>query len=185
MPTQTLQTFPQRTVLEATRPDFTVRVPATAASGFAVNQGDIIGIITSSGKVRRRSRTTATGTGGTNASAAIQVTDASVFVAGDVLTGEDGVAIGTVQSVNTVASPNTVTLSGNSAINIASGDSLLASDGSQVAAGISDDASDGTNDTTIAVTITGLLDSTKLRGLDSSAQKELEGAVVVNEIFKF
>ena len=28
MPTQTLQTFPQRTVLEATRPDFTVRVPS-------------------------------------------------------------------------------------------------------------------------------------------------------------
>jgi hypothetical protein len=185
MPTTTLETFPQRAALEYTRPDQTVRIPATAANGFAITQGDVIGAITSGGKVRRRSRTTA-GTGGfSTASATANVADASVFAVGDVLTNEEGTTVGTVLSLDIVDTPNTVTLTGNASVNVASGDAVMASDGSQVAQGISDDAVDGAGETTIAVTIAGLLDYAKLRGLDASAAEELSGATLLGVVFKF
>jgi hypothetical protein len=184
-PTTVVQTFPDRVQLEFTRPDETVRIPATAANGFAIAQGDVIGAITSGGKVRRRSRTAA-GTGGVSAaSPTFNVVDASVFAVDDVLVNEEGATIGTVLSLDTVDTPNTVTLDANAAINLAASDGVMASDGSQVAQGISDDAVDGTGDTTIAVTITGILDVAKLRGLDASAMEELAGATLLGVVFKF
>ena len=185
MPTTVIQTFPQRVQLEYTRPDETIRIPATAANGFAIAQGDVIGMITTGGKVRRRSRTTA-GTGGFSTSAATcNVTDASMFAVGDVLKNEEGATIGTVQSLDLTDTPNVITLAANAAVNVAAGDAILASDGSQVAQGISDDSVDGTGDTTIAVAITGALDVAKLRGLDASAAEELEGATLLGVVFKF
>jgi hypothetical protein len=183
MPTNTIETFSRRDALEALREDLAVLVPLTIADTFKATRGDVLGVITASSLARRRSRTTAAGAGFSNASAVGHVTDASVFVAGDVLTEADGTNIGTVQSVDTVA--NTVTLTGNAAVNVAAGVAVLASDGSQVAAAISEQGSDGVGDTPVSGFIAGLLNEAKLHGLDASAKAELGGVSVAGGIFKF
>lgn len=183
-PTKTVETFAERVSLEVTRPDEAVKQNITFKDGFAAQQGDVIGIITASGLARRRSRTAATGTGFSIASNTGQVVDAGVFAAGEVLKSEDGTTIGTVQSVDTTTTPDTVALTGNAAVDVASGDAVLGSDGSQVAQGISDAANDGVDDTPADAFIAGYLDAALLRGLDASAKVELGGATLLG-VFKF
>jgi hypothetical protein len=187
MPTETINTFPKKVPLQARRPDLVVSLAVTNKIGHIIKQGDIIGKITATGLYRRRSRTVAAGTGFSNASPVGKVTDASVFVAGDVLEDGAGNAIGTIAAggINTQANPNEVTLTGNAANNVAAGVAVMATDGSEVAQGISDHETDGTKDTPISAIIGGYLDEAKLRGLDSSAKAELAGASVAGGVFKF
>ena len=185
-PTKDIQTFARRVALEALRVDEGAKYGAPAKIGFAIKQGDVIGIITASGKARRRSRTAAAGTGFAINSPTGQVDDSSVFVHGDVLTLEDGTVIGTVDTIDATLNPNIVTLTGNAAVAVADDDAVMASDGSQVAQGISDDATDGADDnTSIGVFIDGFLVEALCRGLDASAKEELNGASVIGGIFKF
>lgn len=184
-PTKTVEEFPERISLVAVKADLAALVPAVVALGFIVKQGDVLGVISASSKVRRRTRAAAAGTGFATNSAAGQVDDASVFKAGDVLKNAAGTTIGTVLSIDTTTTPDTVTLTGNAAVAVAAGASVLGSDGSQVAKAISDDETDGTEDANTSVYIGGLLKEPKLRGLDSTAKTELGGASTVGDIFKF
>lgn len=183
MPTTLVQEFPARVQLEIIRPDEAVLIPVTIKTGHVVKQGDVLGRITTGGLYRRRSRTDAVDDGFAADSPVGEVVDASVFKAADVLKDAAGNAIGTVLSVDVVA--NTVTLTANAANAVAAGVGVIAQDGSQVAQGISDKETDGSADTPISVFIAGLLDESKLRGLDASAKTELGGASVAGGIFKF
>ena len=110
-----------------------------------------------------------------------------MFVADDVLKLEDGTTIGTVLSVDKSTTPDTVTLTGNAQVNVAVGDAVLGSDGSQVAQAIADEAvaaSEGI-DTTLSPYIGGCLKKDQIIGLDESAITELGGAMKPNNIFKF
>jgi len=185
MPSKTIETYGKKVALEALRADLAVMVGVMVASGFIVKQGDVVGKITASSKYRRRSRTATAGTGFSNASPTGQVTDASVFAKDDVLKKTDGTVIGTVLSIDTTTTPDTVTLTGNAAVNVAADVDVLASDGSQVAQGVSDDETDGTQDTSASVIIGGYLNEWKLRGLDSSAKTELAGSSRAGGVFKF
>jgi hypothetical protein len=187
MPTQIVTTFPPRQQLEFVRGDLSVLLPLTAAAnGVPISQGDVLGIITSSGLGRRRTRAIV-GTGGVlTSSPTFPVADSSMFAAGDVLTDDSGNTVGTVNSVNTSASPNTVTLAANSAHAVAAGVGVIATDGSAVAQGISDDSNDGVTQGVVSVLITGLLNASLLRGLDSVAITQLGGALMLGgEVFKF
>ena len=184
-PSRVVETFPDREPLEATRADLAVYVNGTVANGHKVKRKDVLGIITASSLLRRRSRTTAVGTGFATTSPVGQVADASVFVAGDVLTNDAGAVIGTVQSVDPAASPNTVTLTGNAAVAVAANAAVLGSDGSQVAKAIAGQETDGAGDTPISVCVGGYLKESGLRGLDASARAELGGVSTVGDIFKF
>lgn len=185
MPSKTIDTFSKRASLEAVRADLAVSVGMVIADGFIVKQGDVIGKITASGKGRRRSRTTTTGAGFADDSPTGHVTDASVFAPGDVLKKEDGTLIGTIAAAGVDKVNNTVTLTGNAALDVAAGLAVVASDGSQIAVAISDKETDGTENTGISVLIGGYLDEAKLRGLDATAKAELGGASMARGIFKF
>lgn len=185
MPSKVIETWGARVQLEALGGHPSASVGATAKIGFVIRQGDVVGQITSGGKFRRRSRTDAVGDGFADDSAVGQVVDASVFKAGDVLKDEDGNAVITVLSVDVEADPNTVTGTGNAATAVASGVSVLAQDGSAVAQGVSDNETDGTADTGIAVIVSGKLKASLLRGLDASAKSELAGASLAGGVFKF
>lgn len=184
-PTTTIETYGDRVPLEAVRADLAVRVSGLVANGHKVKQGRVCGIITASGKMRSRTRTLAAGTGFATDSAVGRVDDASVFVAGDVLKNEAGTTIGTVLSVDTTTTPDTVTLTGNAAVAVAAGAAVLGSDGSQVAKTISDSETDGVGDTNTSQIIGGYLNESKLIGLDASAKSELGGISTVGGIFKF
>lgn len=185
MPTKTKETFPDRVQLEALSGHPSASVGVTVATTFIVKQGDLLGQIAASGKYRRRSRTDATGTGFADNSPTGQVVDTTVFKVGDVLKDAAGNALGTVLSVDPTATPDTVTLTGNAANNVAAGVGVVAQDGSQVARAVADQETDGTADTPIAAIISGKLVESKLRGLDASAKTELAGASVAGAIFKF
>ena len=185
MPTRLVQEFPDRDALEAVRADLAVRVPATVALGFIVLRGDVIGTISASGRMRRRTRAVAAGAGFATTAATGQVDDASVFTAGDVLKNAAGTTIGTVAVGGVNTQTNMITLTGNAAVAVAAGAAVLGSDGSQVAQAISEDETDGTAEAGIAAIISGLLVEAKLRGLDSTAKAELGGASVAGGTFKF
>jgi hypothetical protein len=185
MPTQTVNTYPNLIPLEARRPDLAVLVAVTIASGFVVAQGDVLGKITSSGFYRRKSRTTVTGTAVSTTAVTFGVVDASVFAVGDVLTDSSGNSVGTVLSLNTAASPNTVTLAADAGHNVAIGADVIATDGSAVAQGISNQGADGSANLTINVYIAGLLLAASLIGLSGSTNAELGGVTVADGIFKF
>ncbi len=177
MPRTTLiEEYPERDALEAVRADLAVLVPATVAANFKVKRGDVCGVITASSKLRRRSRTTANSTGFAVDSPVGHVTDASVFVAGDVLKNAAGATIGTIAAGGVDPVANTVTLTGNAAVAVAAGAAVLGSDGSQVASCISYNETDsGAVDTNVSVYVAGPLKEAKLRGLDATAKAELMG----------
>lgn len=185
MPTKLVDTFAEREALEAVRADLATVISGTVKAGFKVQRKDVLGVITASGLLRRRSRTTATGTGFATNSTIGQVADAGVFAPGDVLKTDAGVTIGTVLTVDTTLTPNAVTLTANAAVAVASAAFVVGSDGSQVATSISDQTTDGTGDTTISIFIGGFLKEAGLRGLDASAKTELGGVSTVGGIFKF
>ena len=186
MPSKTTQTYGKRVALEARRPDLSVIIGVMIKIGFIVKQGDVVGKISASGEYRRRSRTTATGTGFAVDSAVGQVTDASVFAPGDLLKDGNGVMIGIVAAngINVASAPDQVTLIANALVAVAAGAAVVASDGSQVAKGISDEETDGTEAASCRIFIGGYLDETKLRGLDASAKTEMAGASMAGDIFK-
>ncbi|HKO43340.1 MAG TPA: hypothetical protein VJU84_08620 [Pyrinomonadaceae bacterium] len=186
-PTKTIETYGERIPLEAVRADLAVRVPQTVEAGSKIRRGAVLGVVTADGYTRERARTKAAGTGFSDASDTGQVEDASVFKVGDELTLEDGTAIGTVESINTATTPDTIVLEANAAVNVAVGDAVMASDGSQVAQSIADEAVavTETTDTVLSVYIGGFLKKDQLVGLDASAIAELGGAVNPNNIFKF
>ena len=150
-----------------------------------MKQGDVIGKITASGLYRRRSRTTTVGAGFANNSTIGVLADASVFAPGDVLKKTDGATIGTIAANGVDVVNNQVTLTANAAINLGAGNDVVASDGSQVAQGISDKETDGSGDTVINVLIGGYLVEASLRGVDTSAKAEMAGASVAGGVFKF
>jgi hypothetical protein len=185
MPTQLVRDFPDRDSLEALRVDLTVHISATVALGFIALRGDVLGAISATGKMRRRTRAVAAGAGFATTSTTGQVDDASVFAAGDVLKNAAGATIGTIAAGGVNTTTNVITLTGNAAVAVAAAAAVLGSDGSQVAQAISDDETDGTADTGVGPIISGLLVEAKLRGLDSTAKAELGGASVAGGIFKF
>lgn len=181
MPTETTETYPAKTPMEKVRADLAVQVGVTAADGHAIGRGDVVGVITSSGLARRRTRAAVTGTAFATNSATGTVDDASVFKAGDVLKNAAGATVGTIQSI----ASNTITLTGNAAVAVATGANVYGSDGSQTAKGIAEEASDGDGDTPINVFIGGCLDESLILRLDSTAKSELAGSSRVGGIFKF
>jgi hypothetical protein len=183
MPTRTEATYSGIESLAYTKPELLVSVALTIKNLFKCLQGDVLGVIAAGGLARRRSRSNAAATHAA-AVTVIEVDDASVFVAGDALTLEDGTAIGTVAVNGVNEDDNELTVSAT-AVAITDGDAILASDGSQVARAISDKESDGVGDTVINAIVAGPLKKSKLRGLDASAVIELGGAVMVGDVFKF
>ncbi|HEX8090886.1 MAG TPA: hypothetical protein VF762_18645 [Blastocatellia bacterium] len=185
MPSKVIDTFAKKVPLEAVRADLAVLVGVMIAAGFIVKQGDVIGKISASGKYRRRTHSVTAGAGFADDSTVGHVSDASVFAAGDVLKKADGTLIGTVAVGGVNAVNNTLTLTANAALDVAAGVDVVASDGSQVAEGISDLETDGTQDANVPALIGGYLNESLLRGLDSTAKAELGGASVAGGIFKF
>ena len=185
MTSRLVETYGERNPLETVRADLAVRVAAVIALGFVVKVGDVLGVIASTSKLRRRTRAVAAGSGFATTSATGQVDDASVFKAGDVLKNAAGATIGTIAAGGVNTSTNVITLTANAAVAVAAGAAVLGSDGSQVAAAISDDETDGTEDASATVIIGGYLKGSELRGLDSTAKTELGGASTVGNVFKF
>lgn len=185
MPSKIVENFPDRISLIAVCQALAPLVPLVIASGHIVKQGDVVGVITASGKGRRRTRATATGGGFAANSPTGTVDDASVFVPGDVLKDAGGQTVGTIAAGGVNTATNTITLTANAAVAVAAGEGVFGSDGSQVAKAVSDDETDGTEDANVSVLIGGYLVESKLRGLDSTAVTELGGKSTVGGIFKF
>ncbi len=187
MGTKTTQTFARRIPLEAIRADLCVQIPVTIKAGSKVPRGAVLGVVTANSYGRQRTRTKAAGAGFASNSPVGQVVDASVFVAGDVLKLDDGTAIGTIQSLDLTTTPDTITLTGNAAVNVAVDDAVLASDGSEVAKAIADEevSASEAEDTTLSPYIGGYLKQDLLVGLDASAIAELGGAAMPGNVFKF
>ena len=181
MPSKVVENFPQRVALEALRVDLAVFVNGTMAGGAVCAQGDVLGEVTSSKLVRRRTRSVVGATPFGTGSAVGSVADGTLFKAGDVLTNAAGTTVGTILSV----SGNNITLTGNAAVVVATGAAVLGSDGSQVAKGFADEGCDGVGDTPISVCIGGYLVEAQLIGLDATAKTELGGISTVGGVFKF
>lgn len=181
MPSRVIETNPAQVALEAMRPDLAVWVPGTVKTGFACSAKEVLGEITASKLLRRRSRSLVTGTAFATNSPTGTVADGALFRAGDVLTNSAGANVGTIQSI----SGNTVTLAANAAVAVATGAAVLASDGSQVAKGISGSGSDGNGDTPMDVCISAIVTEADIIGLDSTAKTELGGQSTVGGLFKF
>ncbi|MGB8508411.1 MAG: hypothetical protein WCD76_08395 [Pyrinomonadaceae bacterium] len=185
MPSRIVEEFAGRESLVAVNIALAALVPLTVALGFIVKQGDVVGVITSTGLGRRRTRAVAAGSGFATSAATGQVDDASVFAPGDVLKNAAGTTVGTIAAGGVNKLTNVITLTANAAVAVAAGAAVLGSDGSQVAKAISDDETDGTADAVTSVYICGLLKEAKLRGLDSTAKAELGGVSTAGGIFKF
>lgn len=181
MPTKEIETGAARVALEKIRPELAALVGVTAKNTFAIGRGEVVGKITSGGLYRRRTRAAVTGTAFATNSPTGTVDDASIFVAGDVLKNAAGATVGTIQSI----ASNTITLTGNAAVAVATGANVFGSDGSEVAKAITDEGSDGVGDTPIRVFVGGYLDESLCLRLDATAKAELGGASVAGGIFKF
>jgi len=186
MPTKLIEEWPERVPLEAHRADLAVQIPLTVKSGFAILRGSVLGVITASKLMRRRSRSNASAAAAANQKV-IAVDDAAVFAVGDALTLEDGTAIGTIAAAGVNIDDNEVTCVDNLAVEVADGDAILASDGSQVAAAIANEAVAAAEaaDTVLSPYIGGLLKESLMVGLDESAKLELGGVSLPGDVFKF
>lgn len=184
-PTKTIEDWPDRIPLESRRADLAVQIPMPAKAAFGFVRGAILGIITASGLLRQRARSTAAGTGFTDNSPTGQVAngEGGRFVAADVLKNETGETIGTVQSVDTTTNPDTITLTGNAQVNVAVGEAVMASDGSEVARLIANEEvkATETENSNLSPYAGGYLKKDQLVGLDDSAIAELNGRVVAND----
>lgn len=182
MPTKTITTFGQKVALEARRPDLAELVGVTVKNGHTVQQGDVVGEITADAMFRRRTRAAVTGTAFATNSPTGTVDDVSVFKVGDVIKNAAGATVGTISAIDTAT--NTITLAANAAVAVATGANVFGSDGSQIAKGISDATTDGT-ETGIPVFVGGLLTESLIRGLDTTAKAELGGGSRAAGIFGF
>ena len=185
MPSKLVETYAERTPLEARKAELACQVGVTMRSGAACIQGDVLGEVAATEMFRRRSHALAAGAGFALNSPTGTVDDASVFAAGDVLKNAAGAAVGTIAAGGVNVSANTITLTANAAVAVAAGAAVVGSDGSQKAKAIADEANDGIGETQIPVFVCGLLLESRLRGLDDSAKSELGGASVAGGIFKF
>jgi hypothetical protein len=189
MPQETTNTYPARTPFEGISGHKLMRIPLTVKAGTAIRRGAICGLITIAGYLRERKRSLAAGTGFSDAAPTGQVTngDGVRFEVADVLKNEAGETIGTIQSIDTTTNPDTITLTGNAGVNVAVGEAVVASDGSEVAACIAEDevASTETKDTPLTVIIGGPIKESLLIGLDDSARAELNGKSFPGGVFKF
>jgi hypothetical protein len=178
-PTSTIEEWAGREPLESRRADLAVRIPMVAKAGFAILRASVLGIITASGFLRRRTRTNASADAGDNQTV-IAVDDAAPFAAGDVLKLEDGTGIGTVAVGGVNTEDNELTCVANLAVAITDGDAILGSDGSQVAKVIADEAVKATEaaNTNMSPYEAGILKKDMIVGLDESAMEELRGRVV-------
>lgn len=181
MPSKVIETNPAQVALEALRADLAVFVAATVKDGFSCSAKEVMGEITSSKLLRRRTRSLVTGTAFATNSPTGTVEDGTKFRAADVLKNAAGATVGTIQSIN----GNTITLAANAAVAVATGAAVYGSDGSEVAKGISGKGSDGVGDTPMDVMISGFAVEADIIGLDSTAKDELGGKSTVGGIFKF
>ena len=181
MPSRTIQTDPAKVPLEKMRPDLAVQFSVTAKNGYAIGRGDVVGLVTSDGLARRRSRGAVTGTAFTTGTATGSVDDATVFKVGDVLKNAAGVTVGTILTIV----GNLITLAANAGVAVATAANVFGSDGSETAKCIAEDGSDGTTATQIATFIGGYLDESQILRLDATAKTELGGASTIGGIFKF
>lgn len=181
MPSKVVETNAAQVPIEAIRADLAVFVSGTVKDGHSCSAKEVMGEITSSKLLRRRTRSLVTGTAFAANSPTGTVEDATKFKAGDVLKNAAGTTVGTILSI----AANTITLTGNAAVAVATGAAVYGSDGSEVAKGISGKASDGVGDTPIDVMISGFAVEADIIGLDSTAKSELGGVSTVGGIFKF
>ena len=183
------ETFPDRVPLEAISGFKSLQIPLTVKAGTAIRRGSVCGVKTADGYLRERKRTLAAGTGFSDAAPTGQITngDGGRFEVDDVLKNEAGETIGTIQAIDTTTNPDTITLDANAAVNVAVGDAVVASDGSEIAACIADEAvaSTETKDTVLSPHIGGALRESSLIGLDDSARAELNGKSFPGGVFKF
>ncbi len=186
---ETIKTYPRRVPLEAVSGFKSLQIPLTVKAGTAIRRGAVCGAKTADGYLRERKRTTAAGAGFSDASAVGSVANGtgSLFEVDDVLKNEAGETIGTIQAIDTTTNPDTITLDANAAVNVASGDAVVASDGSEVAACIADEevASTEAKDTALSPHIGGALLQSLIIGLDDSAKAELNGKSFPGGVFKF
>jgi hypothetical protein len=182
MPQEIINTYARRVQFEAVGGHKLLQVPMTVKAGTGVDRGVICGVKTADGYLRPRKRTLAAGAGFSDASPTGQVTngDGVRFEVGDVLKNEAGETIGTIQAIDVTTNPDTITLTGNAAVNVAVGEAVMASDGSEVAACIADEAvaSTETKDTQLSPIFRGAIKSSLIIGLDDSARAELNGRSV-------
>lgn len=179
-----VETYEEQYSLETRRPDLTVNIGATVKDGFGCQKGDVMGVITASGLLRRRTKSTVDTTAFSTGAATGKLADVTPFTVGDVLKNSGGTTIGTIQSIDTTT--RIVTLTGNAGVNVANGADVFGSDGSQVASVIAEEGSDGNGDTPInVITQSPALDVSKLRGLDDTAVTELGGKKLPGNVMKF
>jgi len=189
MPQQTINTYPKRVPLEAVKADLALRIPLTVKAGTPIRRGAVCGVKTADDYVRERKRSLAAGTGFSDATPTGQITngDGVRFEVGDTLKNEAGEEIGEIQGIDSITNPDTITLTGNAAVNVAVGEAVLADDGSEIAACVADEEVKSTEekDTQLSPYIGGALKQSLLLGLDDSAKAELNGKSYPGDIFKF
>jgi hypothetical protein len=189
MPQQTIETNPRRKPFEAIAGHPLMRIPITVKAGTAIRRGAVCGVKTADGYLRERKRTLAAGAGFSDASPTGQITngDGGRFEVGDDLKNEAGEVIGEIQAIDSTTNPDTVTLTGNAAVNVAAGEAVMADDGSEVAACIAEEEVKSTEakDTVLSVNIGGPINESLVIGLDDSARAELNGKSFPGGIFKF
>lgn len=188
-PQQTINTYARREQFEAIGGHKLLQIPLTVKAGTSIRRGAVCGKKTADDYLRERKRSLAAGTGFSDASPTGQVTngDGSRFEVGDVLKNEAAETIGTIQAIDITTNPDTITLTGNAAVNVAVGEAVVASDGSEVAACIADEAVASTEekDTQLSVIIGGPIKESLIVGLDDSARAELNGKSFPGGIFNF
>lgn len=188
-PQETTETHPRREPFEAIGGHGLMRIPLTVKAGTAIRRGAVCGVKTADDYLRERKRTLATGAGFSDASAVGTITngDGVRFEVGDTLKNEAGEEIGEIQAIDVTTNPDTITLTGNAAVNVAADEAVMADDGSEVAVCIAEEEVKSTEakDTTLSVNIGGAIRESLVIGLDESAKAELNGKSFPGGIFKF
>ncbi len=188
-PQETINTYSRREPFEAIGGHKLMRIPLTVKAGTAIRRGAVCGVKAADSYLRERKRTLAVGAGFSDASPTGSITngDGVLFEVGDVLKNEAGETIGTIQAIDVTTNPDTITLTGNAQVNVAAGEAVLGSDGSQVAACIAEEevASTEAKDTQLSVNIGGPIKESLVIGLDDSARAELNGKSFPGGVFKF
>jgi hypothetical protein len=156
-----------------------------AKAGFEILRASVLGVITASGFLRRRTCGVADADAATNQKVIVldDDSDVSVFVAGDVLKTAVGETIGTVAVGGVNTEDNELTCVDNLVVAITAGDEVLGSDGSQVAKVIANEAVKATEtaNTNLSPYAAGILKFDQLSGLNASAIAELKGRVLGND----
>ena len=181
MGTKIVGTYQNPRSLAEVRPDLLVEINATVKDGHSCLRGEVMGVITSSGLSRRRTRSLVKTTAFATTSPNGTVEDGTKYRVGDVLKNAAGTTVGTIQTIV----GNNITLAANAAVAVAIDAAVYASDGSEKASWIADDGSDGDGDTTVTAIVGGFLLESLIIGLDATAKTELGGISLPGGIFKY